>query len=315
MDLNSHYALWKKGKLSFDFLQDQILHFLINEANHRIPFLTEDERQEALLKFYTKISEIVEKYKNGGFEFSNYCFMQFFYYVRTIRSHQIESSLRSLITTNKEYATLRLPKAAIACEASNFKRDLNYITSYSKYDTRDLVSFDTTEEQLISKEELAELEEKYKEFFDKNKKNKKFVLIFFLKNISELNHYEIESYINLFGFNREQILSYISEINELIEPKRQRKQKYLEILNRQFNTLQLLRYRKCNCENPLEKENLNERIELTEAKIARNTKRYQDFSVEPSNKELASILKIPKGTVDSILVNKKDITLPQIPVF
>lgn len=316
MDINKWYQCYCQKTISKSRLKEILMMWAYKQVE-TFSLINEDEKQELILLFYCRADGYLDNYKSEKKNFLNYMLMNLHYSFLYLRSCNAKKNIQTAIAYSGDYHIEQLScKVAIAdnCfEKSNYSRceDEHYNNSIENYYGKHYPKLD---EQLLTNESINLLKYETKKSTLSPKK-KKHLLVHFLKQINELSTSQIDAYCEIFDFNKDEIYHYIFKLQQLISTKKERKNRYFEIMNKHFTGLQLLRYRHYNCEDNLLKKILTEKIMNAESRLKNSIKRYQNCLVDPTNNELATVLGIPKGTIDSIFVTHPYNSLPLLKDF
>ena len=118
----------------------------------------------------------------------------------------------------------------------------------------------------------------------------------------ECDHLEsamIERIAAILDIEVELLLDYIEQSRAYIHAARSRRQHALETRNSCYIRLQLLEEELSVCRDENHRPLLEEKIAAARAALKRRNERLLHLHVQPSNREISSLLKVPKGTVDS----------------
>lgn len=318
-ELEEGYQQWKLGKISTKALKQMLLKNAYQQAKKHFYQFSDDEIQDLMLQFYLNLNKLLVRYDSNRKSLSSFIFMFLSYQLSNIRSRSINKTVRCQIAACGNFHYSELPKGR---DGISHERTFDGKNRYEDEPPLDMVSEIpcrygssnlSIEENLIQEEELKELKSDLKEKIAVNDPAvKRKALISFLKRINRLTPTEQEQFCQIFELNEEETFHYCYLLSQLTKEKRDRKTHYEEIMNHHFNTLQLLRYQLFNAEDPYLKMMLKEKIKRLETKLKMVTIKYEKVKVDPSNRELAQVLGIPKGTIDSFFFqnNTKKLIAP-----
>ena len=301
MDVKSYFESYSNGGITKGRLKEILMLWAYKQVNS-FALINEDEKQELILSFYCKIDSYLENYNPEKKNFESYLSMNLQYSLLSLRSQNRRKNIQSVIATCGDYHLEKL-SYGIALAESCYEKS-SYTTCEENYNTIENYyssSYPNLDEKLLSRESICQIKNEIQKYPISEIK-RRHLLVQFLKQTNRLSPQQIETYCEIFDFNKEEIFHYIYKLQQLTSPKKERKNRYLEIMNNHFTALQILRYKHYNCEDNLVRKILSEKMVVLEERLKKATIRYHRCTVDPTNNELANVLSMPKGTVDSIFV-------------
>lgn len=291
--LNDRYLQYLKGQLSFQSIKEEVIlatYQIIKSKLH----LKEDDLHELLLSFYPRINDIILKYRKGAKKFYNYLILMLNYHYKDFNKRKLRKSLQYIID--------------IKTHIDSYEKEMNDETFDQDLIQNNIKTiFQKTPGANCKQLEVYDNEQTY----TKNIKTKvkKQMTILLLKQHNRMNASEINQFSELFDLPKIKINHYIL-LGEIMTYDRKMKYRSVcEIRNNRFNKLQLLRHKLITEESEYRQTELVIKIKTEENQVDSLNARIRKIKLDPSNKEIANILGIPKGTVDSVLyhLGKKSI--------
>ena len=235
--------------------------------------LSEDERSDFFTQFFPRIPFLLDRFVYQGKSFEAYFNTTVRYAVKTFKLKQIlkekentayENSLFWYQLEEKEPSFLSYPPGPVPTEIKKlFKIGKDGIIHDPAYQRR--------------------------------------LLFLILKSAYFIEPSLIQSLAPLGGFD----CPWLEELVETLKSRRRiQNARYLELINRKNQLLIkaiMAQERLTLTADPKEREHLTAFLDLSKCKIMHYTKEIRNIPQVPTNKEIAGLLSIPKGTVDSAL--------------
>ena len=125
------------------------------------------------------------------------------------------------------------------------------------------------------------------------------IILFVLKNMNNIKETEIPAIAEILDYDKKWLSEAFSKIKQIIEKKIKRKKLFEERRNRHFCKLYHLHELLSNSKIVEEKEKYYLEIIKIKAYINKLTNKIDQTITEPGHKEIADIMNMPKGSVDS----------------
>ncbi|MFO7849353.1 MAG: hypothetical protein R6V67_05275 [Spirochaetia bacterium] len=120
-----------------------------------------------------------------------------------------------------------------------------------------------------------------------------------LREAEYLDHYYIEHIVNATGFNRKWLLNCIVSLKERMNKRKQRLETFRRKRNHWFYRYYLLQLRLSDTYDPEKRKNILRQLSLSHDRFVRAADRVIRMHAHPTNQDIAEVLNVPKGSVDS----------------
>jgi len=140
-----------------------------------------------------------------------------------------------------------------------------------------------------------------------NKAAGKRLLFYVAARANELSPENIEFISRITGFNNDWLCGRIAQLKRGMENKDRRINHYIERKNRLFCRVILLEKKLIRETDNGQKEIILRQLKKTKALFTAGLKKIERATTYPSHREIAAILGVPKGTVDTSLYRLKNI--------
>jgi hypothetical protein len=237
---------------------------------HLKPDWDEDAAGDFFCSFFPKIPGLMDRYVYSGSAFEAYL------YVHVIWS--IKGFARKLKTRSYE-ETL--------------------ITYKSFWEVHE----QSPEEEFFSREEISDklrssfhIDEEGT-FLDAKWKQRFIFLI--LRESEYLDNSLVESIVAATGVNRKWLMNCVVSLRNRIEKRRRRLENLRTRRNYWFSQYYMLQLRIADTFEDKKKEELLQRLAFTRRRFLRARERVVEMHAHPTNRDIAEVLNIPKGSIDS----------------
>ncbi|GMO32013.1 MAG: hypothetical protein Ta2B_12960 [Termitinemataceae bacterium] len=260
---------YNKGLLSKRLLEERVIKYVLDHYRIYMPIKTcsKDDFEEFICWLYPRLSKAIFRYREDGASFESFLYTYITYGYREYLSKQKENYLSS------DYDLEHKDESLLACE-SEVKYDL---------DTK-------PEEDIISEFPLS----------------KKHILILLLKSY----YYVSEEFVAKIAINMGVDYDMLKDMIDKLSMNRSKtEKKYAQLLER--TTLQYFRcinYEKLiphYDQNSKRHYILNQLLKRGRIRLVNMRARLKHIHLDATNEEVANVLGIPKGTVDSVLAKLK----------
>ena len=257
-------------KTGFDNLVEDIsLHIYSVLKNHYK--MDDDERGDFFCTFYPKIPGLVKRYKNYGIPFDGYLKNSIRWNIKAYRS--AESNNRSkqkasykepfyLVTPEKDFTEIKKTPLHICKEANKALR----------LDTKEDLLSDTVKQRILY---IYLIEENY---LDERLK---------------------EGIIRITGYKKKWLDSCSDKLAKRVEKRMDRIRTIKNRRNNAFFKFHLLQEKISFAENEKGKKELREEISNLRKRICKMNITISKAPSRPTHKDIADILEIPRGSIDS----------------
>lgn len=285
--LNKIYKRYENDEVSRKQLHEEMWNFaytIIRKKMH----VDEDEGHELFMVFYTSMEQILNRYNPDQKDFQSYIIMTLNFRLKNLRRTSVKNLVQRITAqtvTQQETSGITYPEeTAEPCHDFESNRG-------------EMPFIETRNGKII------ELHPKM------NDRNKRRMLILLIKQSCRLSALEIERFCTLFGINHRKAEHFIYLTQQITYERRERHRRFCEARNKRYNRLQILRHRFINEEDTHHQEHIRRRISREEQLLKSLNERIRRARLEPSNREVATLLEMPKGTVDSIFYHLSNATL------
>jgi len=238
----------------------------------------EDDCSEFFSYFFPKIGKIIDSFIITDVPFEAYLIKTLKLQIKTFALKKIADNINRKILEHKEFWSFNNREAY--CAESNI--DFNKQDFQPSYFFIKKLFLDNKTRHGCS-----------------NKTLKKRILLLLLKNMNNISETEIPAIAEILNCDKEWFHEAFSKINQKIEKKIKRKKLLEERRNRHFCRLYHLHELSSNCNIIEEKNKYLLAIIKTKSYINKITEKINTFSVGAAHKDIAEVMNIPKGSVDS----------------
>ena len=237
----------------------------------------EDDCSEFFSYFFPKITKIIDSFIIKDVPFEAFLVKTLKLQIKTFASRKTSEEINRKILKNKEFWQYDENNETYCAEPDIdfYKRDYNPTYSFIK--------------NIFSNDKIKK----------KNKTLKKRFLLLVLKNINNIKEAEIPAIAEILNRDKEWLYEAFAKINQKIENKLKRKKLLEERRNRHFCRLYLLHEFLSDSETSEEKKRYSLAIIKIKSYINKLTEKLNVITTEPTHKDIAEVMNIPKGSVDS----------------
>ena len=276
-NLNTMLFSYRNGSITKKKIIEAISLFVYKFPHNKYSW-KEDDCSEFFCYFYPKISKIIDSFKIAEAPFEAYLVKTLKLQIKTFAAKKITEEINRKIFKNREFWPYDDYQLYCAESGIDF-----YIKdpqpSYSLI--KKIISSDKTK-PIPRKETL----------------NKR-IILFVLKNMNNIKETEIPAIAEILDYDKKWLSEAFSKIKQIIEKKIKRKKLFEERRNRHFCRLYHLHELLSKSETAEEKESIYLEILKLKAYINNLANKIDQTITEPSHKDIAEIMNIPKGSVDS----------------
>ena len=238
----------------------------------------EDDCSDFFSYFFPKINKIIDSFKITEVPFEAYLVKTLKLQIKTFALKKTITDINRKILKNREF----------------WSYDDN--EAYCAESSMDLYEKDPQPTYTFIKNIFSNNKIKRR---NSDKTLKKRILLLILKNINNIRETEIPAIAEILNCDKEWLYDTFSKINQKIENKIKRKKLFEERRNRHFCRLYYFHERLSDSEIAEERKEYSLVITKTKLYISKLTKKIDMISTEPTHKDIAEIMNIPKGSVDS----------------
>ncbi|MCK5673506.1 MAG: hypothetical protein KAH95_09025 [Spirochaetales bacterium] len=233
--------------------------------------MDDDERSDFFCTFYPKIPGIIKRYKDNGIVFDGYLNKSIIWSIKAYRS--AESKQRSL-----QKASFTEPFFLVSPE-NDFTETIEIPMSISK-----------------SARKALRLEEKGEVLSDTIKQR---ILYIYLIEANYMDERLKDSIIQITGYKRKWLDTCADKLKTKVERRLDRIRNIRNRRNSAFFKFHILQEKISFAENDNEKNKLKEEISKLRKKIYKMNMIISKAPTRPTHKDIADVLKIPRGSIDS----------------
>ena len=274
VDLKKMLISYRNGSLSKRKIVEAISLFV-----YKFPFKKyrwkEDDCSDFFSYFYPKIGKIIDSFKITEVPFEAYLIKTLKLQIKTFALKKTTDEINRKILKNKEFWSYG--SYCAESDANFYKNDPESTCSFIK--------------KMFSDDKVK--------YGNRNKTLKKRILLLVLKNINYIKETEISAIAEILDRDKEWLQEAFSKIRQKIEKRIKRKTLFEERRNRHFCKLYQFQELFCNAEISEEKEKYFLEIIKIKSYINSLTAIINAIPVEPAHKDIAEVMNIPKGSVDS----------------
>ena len=238
----------------------------------------EDDCSEFFCYFYPKISKIIDSFEIKDVPFEAYLVKTLKLQIKTFAVKKTTEEINRKILKNKEFWPYD-------------DNELYCAESYPDFYKNDPLPASSFIKRIFSHDNIKS--------GNRKKTLRKRIKLFILKNMNIIKETEIPSIAETLDCKKEWFYESFSIIKEKIEKKINRKKLLEERRNRHFCKLYHLHELLSNSKIVEEKEKYYLEIIKIKAYINKLTNKIDQTITEPGHKEIADIMNMPKGSVDS----------------
>jgi len=276
-NLSAMLISYRNGTLPKKKIMDAISLFVYRFPQKKYGW-KEDDCSEFFSYFFPKISKIIDSFIITEAPLEAYLVKTLTFQAKTFAVKKIAKEINRKILKNKEFWPYDNNELYCAESNVNFhNEDANSIYFFiKKIFASDKIKHGCSIKTL-----------------------KKRIIIFVLKNMKNIPETKIPAIAKILNCDKEWFYEAFSMIREKIENKIRRKNLLEERRNRYFYKLYLLHERLSNTEAEEEKKMYSSAVSKTKLCIDNITKKINNMTVEPAHKDIAEVMGIPKGSVNS----------------
>ncbi|MCL2705434.1 MAG: hypothetical protein FWE72_04400 [Spirochaetaceae bacterium] len=240
----------------------------------------EDDCSEFFSYFFPKINKIIDSFKITEVPFEAYLIKTLKLQIKTFALKKTTAEINRKILKNKEFWPYDDNEDYCAEPGIEFfKKDIQPTYSFIK--------------NIFSNDKVKHR--------NNNKTLKKRILLLILKNMNHIKETEIPAIAEILNCDKGWLYETFSKINKKIENKIKRKKLLEERRNKHF--CRLYHFHELLSVSEIAEEKIKYSLVIAKIKlyITNITKKIDMITPEPTHKDIAEIMNIPKGSVDSSL--------------
>jgi hypothetical protein len=280
INLSSLIAAYKNSSLSKEKIISAVSLFVYNFPSRNCNW-SADECGDFFIFFFPRLNNIIEFFEFTNIPFEAYLVKTIKFQIKTFLRKRRLRSLELKVFKNKEFWNYSTPddeSDPLSClETEETYLRTNITSSFIK--------------KIFSPENLKHI--------TKSKSVKKRILMFVLKHIKEVRETEIPFIADSLGCERDWFLKAFYTLTENIARKEGRKILCEERRNKYFCKLYLTHERYAFSKDEKMREKYKVSINTIKTRIIGISKTIDSIIVEPTHDDIAYIMGVPKGTVDS----------------
>jgi DNA-directed RNA polymerase specialized sigma24 family protein len=261
LSLEDHFYAYKKGEMSKNHFVSLVFVHIQKNIRRYLQRIDDEDAMDYLIWMYPRLNNAIDRYVFQNSSFEAY----------------IATTVRLGI---REYR-----------EQTKTRREMEF--SYWEADCK--------EKDTLNRYENIQHEEDKAEVRYIRNKNRKKILILLLKCYRFLDDSYIRKAAGALGMSFDELLYYIS----MIKKKREERDAAISVLRDQMQGqfYRYLSYQNClvKADTKLKYHELQKRIQRHHKRLVNVRKRYWKAVKSPSNSEIAEVLGIAKGTVDTVI--------------
>jgi hypothetical protein len=265
MNIQKIYIDYKNKLVSLDFLREKTLEFsYLSVNNHSVI-----EPGEVVLELIPKIDELIKNYREDKASFFTY-----------ITKHIKWICLTKIKKNRKEYT----------------KHEAWSYHTFNEY--KSLITVQENESIFLPlKNELKDISE----FTNLDRWEKKRLLILTLKNSSIITDTLVDKIAAILEIDKKCIYEKIREVNGLCQKKAERRTYLLQRINRLFIEITKSEIVLENELNLIKKQQIILSLETKKERLHEMQRTIRTKNFGPKNQDIADVLGVAKGTIDSAL--------------
>lgn len=281
-NLTKMFFSWKNGNITKEKFTEAISMYV-----YKYPLMAyrwnQDDCSDFFSYFYPKISRMIESFQFRNIPFEIYLSKTLKFQMRTFVKNKLRTDLTREVFKNKEFWSY------INIE--------NY--SYSIENEIKWTAADSPENYSAIPKVLEEIIKQGADSIGRDTTMKKRILMLILQNVETINENEVEVISNLIECEKEWLHNTLEKLREKLYRRAEVKENLEQRRNKLFCTLYKLHQHCFATIVAEEKKNLAVKIENIKERIEKLTKKITKMRGRPTHKEIAVMLQIPKGSVDS----------------
>ena len=238
----------------------------------------EDECSDFFSFFFPKIENIIETFQMRGVPFEAYLIKTLRLQIKTFAAKRIADEIYMKLIKNREFWPYEKIIESSSCleTSESYNRHTSFIISVV--------------EKILSPCGTIEC---------RDKTLKKRALMLVLKKSRVVSPEDIEALSPMLGCSERWLSSSIAILREKLDEKNEKRKIMEERRNRRFLRLCVLHEQFYTCDNCEKRNQLYSDIARTKAYMENLKTRIEQLSDEPTHQEIAEIMNLPKGSVDS----------------
>lgn len=277
-DLTAMLVLYRENRLEKKTLIEKISLF-VYKFPLRVYKWSEDECSDFFSYFFPKIEKMIDTFEVRDIPFEVYLIKTLRLQIKTFAAKKTSDALSMRILANREFWPYDKIINSIACCEGN--------PSYSSDNGGTVSLF------------LGKILSGQAQGISRDSTLRKRILMLTLKNINSVGGDELSAIAALLGLEKQWLTDASDILREKMENKIGRKRMLEERRNRYFSRLCLLHELYCIYCSADEREKLNADIARVKTCIDKVTLKIDMLQIEPTHQDIADVMKIPKGSVDS----------------
>lgn len=270
--LDNVYNDYCSGKVQWDHFIASCYEYIQHRTAKFLP-IAPDDRDDTVAEFYPRLCTLAERYENTGSSFETYVTVSLRYYWRT-RTRKRDA--------RREYEVLIPDFQTMECTAES----ADYTVTESKHDAAEALERSLC--PLLSNTRTRDAIRRQ-------------LIISFCKNFPLLSESEIQRYIARLRIP----LSFVRSLDSFVTERRsrviKRRNEFARLRDRHFVRMQSFQRRADTEIDVKRRRQWEEQRAFHRRRWSFYRRRLQRQYVHLSNKEVAELLGIPKGSVDSAL--------------
>jgi|GEM_PF-4042748 len=263
----------KTGK-ELSYIIHKVLSFIFSYIQNRFR-MTDDQKNEFILYFYPIMRQAIKNYRDIGSSFEAYICTHVRFQIKSFFKHYSNQKKKELLFTSKQF--LKLTQEDKSLLVSSFD-----VFTSPKPSQLAFLKKNIQQKRTIRMESL-----------------RRRILFLVLKNLPCFSETLIDEIANNFGYNKEKLLFIQKQMQERLE-RRSKRIKFLEQKrNSLLFTLFYLQRQMNHCAEKEMYSSLEKKIARKKQNIRNISRTLSRIPRNISNKDIAYLLNISKGTVDS----------------
>ena len=267
---------YKKGFLVKNELVEAVSLYVYKFPSRNYNW-NEDECSDFYIYFYPKILRMIDKFELNSIPFEVYLKKTLKMQIKTFAARRTEETAESRILRHKEFWPGEYSVQNMHC-------------------CENIGDYETPSAGMLISEKLCALKNSG---IIKSRSHKKRILMLGLKHINTLEEKDVSEIIELSGCDSLWFKSSKQKLTESILMRVERRQKLIERKNRFFCRLYYLHEKYAAETADTEKDRISGEICKVKNRIETLAERIKKISSHPTHRDIADVMKIPKGSVDS----------------
>lgn len=266
-ELTNAILHYKHGRMDLNEVIKKTAIFIYKYI-HGIKSYGKDIRSDFFTEFYSKIPKLINKFVFTGISFESY----------------IAKTVRWQIKTYCEKIKMKALHYKIFSNANFYPLSSQFVKERPAYNLK-MTNFGKSVLKITKDKE--------------NIGAKRRLLILALKASKDIPLEYINKLAESTGFDENYILSCIDELNNKMNHQNEKLQKYQLVRNKYILKSHIYHEQLHSCPNDYQKEQLEKKLTKIKERYKKVQKYISKIPKTPQHKDIANVLNIPKGSVDS----------------